>query len=367
MVLLLLVSAPVTAAQPFDLGELMSHQVYRAPGAFATLDEERVRAVLRPNDRVLLTPFNGADKDQLREWAGEHDVRLVVVEGLAAYIPGRRAYRAPDRQSLRRLALYSDVTPGVLDLLGQDSSPVIVPQAVDPSPEQVATVVERLREADPKIATFPSPSPGRRHVDYVPTLAREFPDDLVMVVQGRWFDVAAPDQDSAEYARDHLFGRGYIQIFQDGAPSETSASLLVERYEALRAPPRPAFQAPPPAPVSDLWGPVRTAALWTTLIAGAFFALVYLAHTPEHSPARSVHTPTERRLARAEANARIGELGARLLEVETSGAEANPAAAERLATARRLFDQAQTTPGWVEVRKIADEGMALPARQDETS
>jgi hypothetical protein len=364
-VLVLLAGAPVVAAQPVDLSDLVTDQLYRAPGAVATLDEARVRAVLRPEDRVLLAPFDavdGVDDRRLREWAGEHGVRLLVVEGLAARVVGGPSYRAPDRASLRRLALYADVTPGVLDLLGRDSR-VSVPEPVKPSREQVAALAARLREADRKVLTLPGPAPGDPHVDYASSLAREFPDELVMVVQGRWFDVAAPDQDAAEQARDYLFGRWYTEIFRDGASVDTAAGALAARYDAFRAPARRPFAAPA-EPGYDLWGDIRPVALWTTLIAGVFFCVLYLAALPVRRSAPLVHRPGELRLARAETNARISELGRRLLDVETGGKAVDPAAAERLVTARRLFDEAHTIPALVEVRKIADEGMALVARQD---
>ena len=48
-----------------------------------------------------------------------------------------------------------------------------------------------------------------------------------------------------------------------------------------------------------------------------------------------------------------------MLSVEERGGRADPAMAERHATARLLYDQAHTAAAMVEVRRIADEGLAL--------
>jgi hypothetical protein len=64
------------------------------------------------------------------------------------------------------------------------------------------------------------------------------------------------------------------------------------------------------------------------------------------------------RRERARAMARIGDLSARLLDVEERGDQANPAAAERLSTARTLYDQALTAKAMAEVAGIATEGLA---------
>jgi hypothetical protein len=58
----------------------------------------------------------------------------------------------------------------------------------------------------------------------------------------------------------------------------------------------------------------------------------------------------------AKAMAKIGELGARLLE---RGDTADPAAAERHQTARTLYDQALTAKAMAEVGTIADEGLGV--------
>jgi len=63
--------------------------------------------------------------------------------------------------------------------------------------------------------------------------------------------------------------------------------------------------------------------------------------------------------ASGKALAAINLLGARILAVEESGEEVNPAVAERHATARTLYDQALTAEAMAEVEKVADEGMAL--------
>lgn len=65
------------------------------------------------------------------------------------------------------------------------------------------------------------------------------------------------------------------------------------------------------------------------------------------------------RKEQARAMVKIGELAATLLAVEERGDTADPAAAERHATARALYDQALTAKAMAEVTAIADEGLEV--------
>jgi hypothetical protein len=72
----------------------------------------------------------------------------------------------------------------------------------------------------------------------------------------------------------------------------------------------------------------------------------------------------EERALRAEsaaAMAAVGNLGAKVLAAAEDGQGADPAAAERHATARLLYDQAHTSAAMVEVRRVAEEGLDLLA------
>jgi hypothetical protein len=64
--------------------------------------------------------------------------------------------------------------------------------------------------------------------------------------------------------------------------------------------------------------------------------------------------------------AAISDLGARVLTAEEGGERADPAAAERHATARLLYDQALTSEAMVQVRRVAEEGLEVLADDDET-
>ena len=186
-----------------------------------------------------------------------------------------------------------------------------------------------------------------------------------LVVDGD-LDVAGPDQDAAEHGRDYLFGRYYVEFFEGGASLEASGEVIAARQSKLRELDRPPFHGTPATPVFDLWGMVRVVALWTTIIAGTIFGLAHLRLVSASPSAGPGHTTTELRLARAEAKASISELGARVLEIESRGGAVDPAAAERLTTARQLLDQASTPPAMAEVRKICDEGMTMLAIPDGT-
>jgi len=67
----------------------------------------------------------------------------------------------------------------------------------------------------------------------------------------------------------------------------------------------------------------------------------------------------ELRAETASAMAVIGDLGARVLTAEEGGEPADPAVVERHTTARLLYDQAHTSVAMAEVRRVAEEGLAL--------
>src|SRR5690606_39438081 len=82
------------------LAALETEQLYRAPGAVSYLDEERIRAELTDDMRVLVAPFTGpygaeghyANSEEyrtqvfrpLRDWAEDRGLVLIRVEGLLA-------------------------------------------------------------------------------------------------------------------------------------------------------------------------------------------------------------------------------------------------------------------------------------------
>lgn len=112
--------------------ELESNQVYRAPGAVARFDEDRVRAELAENTRILVAPYSGPFKEgnnypsgeehykqvgePLEQWAKDRNLRLITVEGIHVDVTDGPGYGPSDIAGLRQTTGYLDVTEHVLVL-----------------------------------------------------------------------------------------------------------------------------------------------------------------------------------------------------------------------------------------------------------
>ncbi len=395
------------------LAGLADTDIYRAPGAVAHLDEDAVRAALPPDTKVLVMPYTGrveaggnyADGDQhdaevydpIETWANENKVTVVGVEGIYVSIYGERGgvIGPSDIAELRQTTAYLDVTSEVLfaaRYAAGDENPDIGSDPIPPVPpteEQLEELAEELRETrvynapgrddpiDPRmaalaaeehglslrIAAFPIAEPGEPVVDYAPALAPLFPDDVIIVVTGRWLDVVITgQQDKANSARDYAYGRFQNGSFRQGSPMDDRIGTVLERLPSLLA--EAAYGRPQPAPqpsvqAYDVRRTIGTFAPWvllgSALVLAAAGLIAYRARTADRAAA-------ERRamyLASGSALARINELGARLLETAERGRTPNAAAAERHATARTLYDQAHTSEAMAEVAKVATEGAEL--------
>ncbi|MCT2584412.1 hypothetical protein [Actinophytocola gossypii] len=390
---------------------LADTDIHRAPGAVAYLDEDVVREALPDGVKVLVAPYMGpiepganyADGDAhlaevyqpLDDWATENDVGLVVVEGIYVSVYGERGagIGPTDLPSLRQTTAYLDVTSPVVygaKFAGGDDDPedtVPPTDTVEPSEEQVDEVVAALRDErvynapgredtiDPvvtdladefgisvRVAAFPVVEPGERVVDYAPALARAFPDDLILVTTGRWLDVAGAERDKAVSARDYAFGRFQIGSFRQGSSMNDRIGTVLERLDTLLEEtafgrPQPAPQ--PPVPEFDVRQTVGAIGPWVLVgsaaVLGAGGVLGYRRRAARRERAEELALHR----AGAAAMARIGQLGARLLAAGERGEDVDPAAAERHATARSLYDRAHTAAAMAEVIKIADEGVRL--------
>jgi hypothetical protein len=133
---------------------------------------------------------------------------------------------------------------------------------------------------------------------------------------------------------------------------------LIERLALLTAEtswglPQP---APQPRPVPfDVARTISDLAPWTlvgsAVVLGGAGALRYRTRVRVAAAAEVVALRAEG----ASAMAAIAELGARVLSLQEGGS----AAAERHATALLLYDQALTSEAMVQVRRVAEEGLAL--------
>jgi hypothetical protein len=401
---------PIIAA--LDGGE----RIVRGPGTVARFDEARVRAELGRQVRVVVLPYVGYElyedvngesryydlvRGPILDWALGRDVPLVVVEGVDVSLlnsPAPLDHQLPaDLPELRATASTRDVTERLLVLarLGRGELPEIAedvdvahPVPVPASPELVAEVVTTLRagrihnapgRTEPiedgvpqrakeefdltvRIAAFPFLEPGRPVVDYLTPLREAFPDDVVLVLHGDWVDIAAPDQDKALAAHAFAYGDADLSLFSAGEGANSLLRQLIDRLALLTAETSWGFPqpAPQPRPVPfDVARTISDLAPWvlvgSAVVLGGAGALRHRNRLLAEATAEEVALRAES----ASTMAAISDLGARVLTVEEGGERADPAAAERHATARLLYDQAHTSEAMVQVRRVAEEGLEV--------
>ena len=161
------------AAQPpkLDVGAataaLATESIYRAPGAVARFDGTAVGKALRSDMKVLVAPYTGpfakggnyASEEQyvndvytpLENWANDHHVQLIQINGLYVSIVGTGAFTPSDLPELRTQTAYQDVTSALLGAVnyirtGQPhyDSTVTYP-VVPPTQAQLAALTAQLR------------------------------------------------------------------------------------------------------------------------------------------------------------------------------------------------------------------------------
>jgi hypothetical protein len=383
---------------------LSKEQVYRAPGSVATYDEQRVRAALGSDMKLLVQPFTGsyaAGNDYptsddyidevytpLDDWAQDHHVKLVNVTGLNVDSFTGGAFGPSDIPELRTQTAYLDVTSALLGMINYertgaehfDSLPA--PPVVAPTPAQLAALTAHLRadrvynapgRADPlslptglitkqtgftvRVAAFPPIERGQPLVDYAPALAKEFPGDDIFVNYGQWMDVAGPHQQVLVSARDYAYGRYEDATLEQGADmANRIGTILLRAYTLIEKHP---FSRPQPTPY-DLRHRISAITPWVLLgsavllCAGSLLAW----QRRRRDAVRTERTALSRESALA--TAAIAALGARLLHADAKGSargsEVVSAAAERQATATAMFEQARTSEAMRKVRAIAEQG-----------
>jgi hypothetical protein len=395
------------------LEELDDHQVYRAPGAVAQIDDSRVLPVLDGHIRALVAPYSGvlgkggnyADSDAhdsavdapLSEWAARRKMHLIFVEGIHVSL-----YGTPDAAvgpstipELRQVAAYLDVSSSVIfaaryamgvprDDVGDFDYPNATPVAPslaqvdelatylvgsrvynadtdDPVDSRMGELAEKEYGIAVRIAVLPARKLGEPIVNYAPELLKRFPGEVVMVAQGRWLDIAAEGQTKAESARNYAYGRYEYASFTQGSPMQDRIGTVLERLQFLlkdTAYGRPQPDPQPRAQPFDVRRAISAITPWVLVGAALVLGGVGI-YTWRRGQA--LRADQERRAMlreRANAVAKIEALGARLLAAAERGDEVDPAAAERHATAKTLYDQALTAKAMSEVAAIADEGLA---------
>ena len=421
-------SAGARTGQPLDINpileQLASEQLVRVPGSVAYFDEARVRAELGPDLRVLILPYVDYDlyedgdentyyddvRAPLHDWADDRDYSVLLVEGLDVRLTGvvppvsmLDSELPADLAELRTTTSTRDVTERMLvfSQIANGTAPdtaeeVVVahPAPVQPTAAQLDGVLAGLQDsriynapgrddliedglvanADKagltiRVAAFPYLAPGQPVVDYASALGARFPDDVVLVLHGDWFDVVAKDQAKALSARDFGYGDASLGLLPSGRRGDSLLRGFLERYSFLLADTAYGRPQPPPQPRPSPFDVQNTvAALAPWVLVGAAVVLGGAGLT-WHRRKASTAAAEERKALRAEsaaAMAAIGDLGARLLTLEERGDTIDPAMAERHATARLLYDQALTSAAMVEVRAVAEDGLELVVEEPAT-
>jgi hypothetical protein len=406
-----MVSAPVALAAPEPpqppkldvkaaMAALSTEQIYRAPGSVATYDEQKVRKALGSDMKLLVEPFTGTYEkghnyptddqytDQvytpMEDWANEHKVKLIDVTGLYVRSFGGDAFGPSDIPELRTQTAYLDVTSALLGMINYErtgathfdslpGAPIVAPTAA-----QLATLTDALRAKrvynapgrdNPitldanyvtretgftvRVAAFPAIQRGQPMVDYASALAEQFPGDDIFVSYGDWMDVAGPDLQVLESARDYAYGRYEDATLEQGADmADRIATILVRAYTLIKKHP---FSRPQPTPF-DLRHRISSVTPWVLLGSAVLLAggslLAWQRKRGEAVRVERIALNRESALA----TAAIAALGAHLLHADTIPTEATAAAAERQSTASTMFEQATTSAAMREVRTIAEQG-----------
>jgi hypothetical protein len=378
-----------------------TQHVYLAPGAVAAFDEQAVGDALakHPKMRLLVEPFTGeyikgdnypSDDDYtdqvytpLSDWARTHNYQLLDVTGLYVRDMDGDAFGPSDIDELRTLTGYYDVTNSLIGLIKYLDDPHAThyespppPKTIAPSAAQLATLTDALRanpiynapdrtgdllQADTaalvkqytgftmRAAAFPPVPVGQPFVNYAPALAKEFPNDEIMVSYGEWMEVAGPNLAALTSARDYAYGRYDDATLEQGASmTNRIGSILVRTYDLVRKHP---FARPQPTPY-DLRHRISVLAPWVLLGAavslGGGALLLWQRRRAETQRAQHIALRRESALA----TAAIAALSGHLLHDK----KASSAVAERQATATTLFEQARTPAAMRRVREIAEQG-----------
>lgn len=262
---------PAAVDPGFDLtaalAALETEPVHRVPGAPARFDAARVRPLLGPDTRVLLMPYTplelGAAEHYERvlrpvdDWACDRDLDVVTVTGLQVRSEAG-SWGSETLDGVRARLAHLDVTTDLALALenlrsGVRSAPEPPARPVPPDPAELAAVLAGLAtsrthgsvpdgrwidDALPggraRVVALPALAPGAPDPDLLPALRAAHPDDVVVVLRGRWIEAAGPDPETGS-ARDYVLGRYDELLPQRQVEPRAIARLFLERLALLRS------------------------------------------------------------------------------------------------------------------------------------
>lgn len=384
------------------LRALESDAVYRAPAAPARYDEAAVRPLLDPDVRILLAPYTPLDLSAgerydlvdgpVGDWADEREVEVVLVVGTAVRIVGAGSVGTSDLDDVRRTLAHLDVTAdlrfaltylrtgeevgepapggGVVDPAERDAvlaglrrsrvhvAPGAPGPGVGPGPELAdgPWIDEALPGGRVRIAVLPPLDPGAPDRELLADLRAAFPDDVAVVLRGRWLEAAGPDAAEVRSARDYVLGRFDEFLRARELPPRGTTTRFLERLALLRS--GDPFGRPRPEPVvaDDVvarWTP--PVVIGAAVLLGGSALLGALAAARRRSAAAAAAARRER----ARAVAELAALDAEVLARDGTGPpDRAAAAAERRDTAFALLEHAREAGEFRAARDAAAAGRA---------
>lgn len=268
---------PWTADQA--IAALTTDVIARAPGAPAEFDEDALRADLAGSSvRILLLPYLSDEQKKAAQdvsravegWAATNDLTLITVIGVA---PGFSLFSVSPTTpgEAERLLAHQDVTQTLRFAVSRASArdgAAIIPEPPDTplgtpvpaDPDLVATVTAALRAdgvwTDPslppvtptpawtligpdrtlRVAVLPVRTREQPRIDLATSLASAFPDDIVMVLTGRWIDIAGPDPAILRSSVMYLYGGGSerLNLYSTPFTPEEEVNGVCRRIGLLR-------------------------------------------------------------------------------------------------------------------------------------
>lgn len=354
---------------------LTANSIARLPGAPAVMDESAVTAAIAGTRiKILLLPFApldptvraavGAQVIGVGDWASGEQIELVTVQGLQVKVSLFNVMPSDLAEYQLPLA-HADVTELVTTAIGHlknpDADNAETPTIPLPA-EGVAPAASLARIGDAMAATGVYSDPALPSVQrsltswtdvgpdrtiraaFLPTAARgatlpdlltplhaRFPGDIVVVVHGRWLQVAGPDPEILTSAVLWVYGNYQAPILGWDVQPAALVGVLAGRIGLLRT--GVVTDQVAPAPVVD---PVRSAWRWLPYLFGGIavlLAAVPLANRFRRQSRGRRHLKDSRSVAadRRVLAGRLAAVAGQILELDglALGAASGPDAARR--------------------------------------